>query len=108
MSRLTKRCASIAAFATAQLVAAASFAQTCPPGTPPGNLCWLGGRVVHNPKLYLVYWGWGSPINDPNNFVPIIDTFTRGIGGTRGIAMNTQYYDNYLPGNFYIPNPTDL
>ena len=27
----------------------------------PGNMAYYGGHVVTNPKIYLVYWGWGEP-----------------------------------------------
>ncbi len=109
VSKVVQRWSRAATLAVAlQSFTLASRAQLCPPGTPANDLCWLGGRVVHDPKLYLVYWGWGTPMNDPSNFVPITDTFARGIGATRALAIPTQYYDDYLPGSFYIPNPADI
>jgi len=37
----------------------------CPPGVAAGqpmpvNMTYFGGAVQVNPKIYLVYWGWGE------------------------------------------------
>ena len=37
----------------------------CPPGVAAGqpmpvNMAYFGGNVQVNPKIYIVYWGWGE------------------------------------------------
>lgn len=81
-------------------------AQTCPPGTPANNVCYQGGSVLTAPKIYLVYWGWGSPMSDPLGAVPVLDAFSRGIGGTKSGGVVTQYYQ-FDPLE-YCGSPSDM
>src|SRR5260221_7783243 len=73
-------------------------AQTCLAGNIP--LQWYGGGVLHNPKVYIDYWGWGSPAQDPNNEINNLQEFIgaysgagSGIANTRWMNTVTQYFD---------------
>jgi hypothetical protein len=70
----------------------------CPPGVAAGqpmpvNMAYFGGTVQVNPKIYLVYWGWGEagafdhvtpgrPANDPDGAGALMTRFVSAMGGT--------------------------
>ena len=58
--------------------------------------------VMTAPKVYIVYWGWGdrSPFctvncfSDPQNEIPILESYLKNVGGTKWLNTVTQYYQN--------------
>ena len=98
-----------------------------PAGEPwPGNMAYFGGHVQLNPKIYLVFYGWGdkgafgSCAHNPSDPVPcdpdgaglrMLD-FARQLGGTAWAGQTTQYYETAYdaaghPYNTYITNPAN-
>jgi hypothetical protein len=97
----------------------------------PGNMAYYGGHVVTNPKVYLVYWGWGEPGAFPSSQTCSSETITEGsttatlacdpdgagkymadfvdqMGGTQWAGVQTQYYQTDSSGNkTFIGNPAN-
>ncbi len=97
----------------------------------PGNMAYYGGHVVTNPKVYIVYWGWGEPGAFPSSQTCNAETVTEGsisatlacdpdgagkymadfvnqMGGTKWAGVQTQYFQTDSSGSKqYITNPTD-
>jgi serine protease len=97
----------------------------------PGNMAYYGGHVVTNPKIYLVYWGWGETGAFPSSQTCSAETITEGsvsatlacdpdgagkymadfasqLGGTQWAGVQTQYYQTDSSGNqTFISNPTN-
>jgi len=95
----------------------------CPPGVAAGqpmpvNMAYFGGGVEVNPKIYLVFWGWGEPgafdhtalghpATDPDGAGALMQRFVAAIGGTSWGNISTQYYQSNYNGSFSnIGNPT--
>ena len=95
----------------------------CPPGVAAGqpmpvNMAYFGGKVDVNPKLYLVYWGWGvpgafdhtsltNPANDPDGVGALMARFIRAFGGTSWANIATQYFQDNYNGTFSnVGDPT--
>ena len=96
-----------------------------------GNMAYYGGHVVTNPKIYLVYWGWGESGAFPSSQSCSSETLTEGsitatlacdpdgagkymadfsnqLGGTQWAGVQSQYYQTDSSGNKqFIANPTD-
>lgn len=82
----------------------------CPPGVAAGqpmpvNMAYFGGLVQTNPKIYIVYWGWGqagafdhtslaNPSYDPDGIGALMKSFVSAIGGTSWANVATQYYQD--------------
>jgi hypothetical protein len=99
-----------------------------PAGEPwPGNMAYFGGHVQLNPKLYMIFYGWGQkgafstscstrPKGDPVPCDPsgagkrMID-FVSQLGGTTWAGVQTQYYEtvnkNGNTYNLHIGNPAN-
>jgi hypothetical protein len=94
----------------------------CPPGVAAGqpmpvNMAYFGGQVQVNPKIYLVYWGWGEPgafdhstpgqpASDPDGVGLLMQQFIAAIGGTKWGHISSQYYQNNYNGTFSnVGNP---
>jgi hypothetical protein len=91
-------------------------ANVCPPGVAAGqfmpvNMAYFGGLVEVNPKIYLVFWGWGqagafdhtslsNPAWDPDGVGALMTRFIAAIGGTSWDNIVTQYYQNDYNGNY--------
>jgi serine protease len=97
----------------------------------PVNMAYWGGHVQTQPKVYIVYWGWGEPGAFPASASCSPETITEGPvsatlscdpdgagkrmadfayqeGGTPWAGTQTQYYQTDSSGNKqYITNPTD-
>lgn len=78
------------------------------PCTPP--LGWRNGRVMHHPRVYLVFWGpkWQT---DNSNSNGVVQTATRVFSNLAGGVYNnilTQYTDNPSDPTAYIHNDTVL
>jgi hypothetical protein len=97
----------------------------------PGNMAYYGGHVVTDPKIYLVFWGWGEPgafpssetcsseeitegsitatlACDPDGAGKYLADFIDQLGGTDWAGTTTQYYETDSSGNQeHITNPTD-
>jgi hypothetical protein len=96
----------------------------------PGNMAYWGGAVQTNPKVYIVYWGWGESgafpgrtcaseaitegsisatlACDPDGAGKYMADFVNQQGGTQWAGTTTQYYQTDSSGNKeYITNPTD-
>jgi serine protease len=99
----------------------------------PGNMAYWGGHVQTNPKIYLVYWGWGEPGAFPSSQRCTPETVTEGgttatlgcdpdgagkymadfvnqLGGTQWAGLQTQYYQTVKDSsgntvNQFITNP---
>ncbi len=94
----------------------------CPPGVAAGqpmpvNMAYFGGGVQVNPKIYLVFWGWGQagafdhlttgqPATDPDGAGALMTRFVAAMGGTSWGNIVTQYYQSNYNGNYSnISNP---
>jgi hypothetical protein len=98
-----------------------------------GNMAYWGGHVQVNPKVYIVYWGWGEPKAFPGTCSaetfsePLVDGSTQSttlgcdpaeagkqmadfvsqLGGTAWAGLQTQYYEtNTSGGKTFITNPS--
>jgi serine protease len=65
------------------------------------NLVYGGGQIEKYPKVYLVFWCWGT--SDPAGEAPYLTNFFKGVGGSTWINSQTQYYET-VRGS--ITNPT--
>ena len=70
----------------------------------PGNLTYLGGRVLLRPRIYLVFWGWHH--RDPDGVATQLARFFTGVGGSAWQDVTTQYYETQNGHPSYITNPT--
>jgi hypothetical protein len=61
--------------------------------------------VLAEPKVYIDWWGWGSPPNDPNGNIPALEDFLQNFGGSRWLNVVTQYIGT---GVGFAGNPTTL
>jgi serine protease len=101
----------------------------------PGNMSYWGGHVQTNPKVYLVYWGWGErgafPATqacasqrivegtttatlrcDPDGAGRYMADWAYQLGGTQWAGVQTQYYKTVAdssgqPYNEHITNPAN-
>jgi len=93
---------------------------TCPPGVAAGqpmpvNMAYFGGNIQTTPKIYIVYWGWGTPgafdhsgasANDPDGVGALMKRFVAAIGGTSWSNIMTQYYQYNSNGTYSnVGNP---
>lgn len=83
------------------------------PGNPAIGKCACSGTlhlldqyptVLTNPKVYVDWWGWGSPPNDPSGEIPVLEDYLHNLGGSRWLNTVTQYSAT----NGSCGNPTDL
>jgi hypothetical protein len=75
-----------------------------PNGNQCGPLSYQGGPVLHNPHVYVVYWGFGK-YGDPTGEQTYLDNFLTGVGGSTWESLLTQYYSGSSP-KVHILNPT--
>jgi serine protease len=101
----------------------------------PGNMAYWGGHVQTQPKVYLVYWGWGEhgafPADqtcaaerivegattatlkcDPDGAGKYMADWVYQLGGTQWAGVQTQYYEAVAdpagqPYNRHIANPAN-
>lgn len=90
-----------------------------PAGAPaPVNMAYFGGHVQVEPKIYLVFWGWGQagafdhttpgmPSYDPDGAAQRMTNFVKAFGGTAWSGSQTQYYQTINGWNQHIDNPTN-
>jgi hypothetical protein len=71
---------------------------------PGGSTAPYYGDVIGQPRVYIVYWGWGGPNGpDPNAnraaYHALLDGTSSSLGGTRWMNVVSQYtgYDNWSP-----------
>lgn len=96
-----------------------------PVGEPwPGNMAYFGGHVQVQPKIYLVFYGWGdqgafnscaAPAGDPVPCDPDgaglrMMNFVQQMGGTAWAGESTQYYQTRTDAKghlhtTYVQNP---
>src|SRR5437763_2534055 len=85
----------------------------------PVNMAYFGGHIQVQPKIYLVFWGWGQPgafdhttpalpANDPDGAAARMTAFGRAMGGTKWAGVSTQYYETVNGVTSYIQNPTNV
>ena len=60
---------------------------------PDIKLTYGGGAVLQKPVIYVAYWGFASPSNDPSGEETYLNNFISGIGGSPWNNINHQYYD---------------
>ncbi len=70
--------------------ASRALAQACV--NNPNNLTYWGGPVLHNPRIRLILWGFGTPVNDPNGEIPFVTNVLSGSPGWHWVGSDTQYY----------------
>jgi serine protease len=97
----------------------------------PGNMAYWGGHVQTDPKVYIVYWGWGEPGAFPAGAACSPETLTEGsvsatlacdpdgagkrmadfvdqMGGTAWAGTSSRYYETDAAGTkTFIANPPD-
>jgi hypothetical protein len=85
----------------------------------PVNMAYFGGHVQVQPKVYVVFWGWGQPgafdhttpgvpFYDPDGAAARMTAFVKAMGGTKWAGVSTQYYETVGGQNVYIQNPTNV
>jgi serine protease len=91
-----------------------------PAGAPaPVNMAYFGGHVQVQPKIYLVFWGWGQagafdhttpgvPTYDPDGAAARMTAFVKAMGGTAWAGSQTQYYEIVNGQTINIQNPTNV
>jgi hypothetical protein len=55
-----------------------------------GQLNYNGGPIEKHPKVFVVYWGFKT---DPTHEQPYLHRFLKGLGGSRWLATDKQYYE---------------
>jgi hypothetical protein len=97
----------------------------------PGNVAYSGGHVQVNPKIYIVYWGWGQPgafpagqscqsetltegsttatlACDPDGAGKRMADFVHQLGDTQWAGTRTQHYQQGPSGQKqFITNPSE-
>ena len=82
----------------------------------PVNMAYFGGHIQVQPKIYLVFWGWGQPgafdhttpgmpSYDPDGAAARMTAFVKAIGGTAWTGSQTQYYELDNGQEVHIQNP---
>ncbi len=97
----------------------------------PGNMAYWGGHVQVDPKVYVVYLGWGRPgafpANeackaekiqegtikaklkcDPDGAGKRMADFVAQMGGTQWAQVSTQFFQNGAGGEEHITNPSNV
>src|SRR3954451_5269258 len=81
----------------------------------PVNMAYFGGHIQVQPKIYLVFWGWGQPgafdhttpgmpTYDPDGAAARMTAFVKAMGGTTWAGSQTQYYETDNGVNVNIQN----
>src|SRR6266566_6261089 len=85
----------------------------------PVNMAYFGGHIQVQPKIYLVFWGWGQagafdhttpgmPANDPDGAAARMTAFVKAMGGTAWAGSQTQYYELDNGQEVHIQNPANV
>src|SRR5256714_264741 len=85
----------------------------------PVNMAYFGGHIQVQPKIYLVFWGWGQPgafdhttpgmpTNDPDGAAARMTAFVKAMGGTAWAGSQTQYYELDNGQEVHIQNPANV
>src|SRR2546429_6783005 len=85
----------------------------------PVNMAYFGGHIQVQPKIYLVFWGWGQagafdhttpamPANDPDGAAARMTAFIKAMGGTAWAGGQTQYYELDNGQEVHIQNPANV
>src|SRR3954462_11018088 len=85
----------------------------------PVNMAYFGGHIQVQPKIYLVFWGWGQagafdhttpgmPANDPDGAATRMTAFVKAMGGTAWAGSQTQYYELDNGQEVHIQNPANV
>ena len=88
------------------------------PTPTPVNMSYFGGPVQVQPKIYVVFWGWGEPgafdhttsglpASDPDGAGARMLAFVKAIGGTYWAGTQTQYYQQVNGFQQHIDNPAN-
>ena len=62
-----------------------------------------GGLVTVAPKFYLIFWDY-KKYGDANKLAPLLETYTKNMGGSGHNNIETQYYENTGKKKKYITN----
>ena len=72
---------------------------------PNVQLTYGGGPVLQKPLVYIVYWGFAGPSNDPSGEQTYLTNFVSGVGGSHWMNITHQYYQiNHLGTHQKIKN----
>jgi hypothetical protein len=63
-----------------------------------------GGLVIVAPKFYLTFWGYRK-YGDPDGLQPLLEAYTKSMGGSGHNNIETQYYQTVSSQTTYITNP---
>jgi serine protease len=85
----------------------------------PVDMAYFGGHVQVQPKIYLVFWGWGEPgafdhttpgmpADDPDGAAARMTAFVKAMGGTAWAGVSTQYYETVGGQNVFVQNPANV
>jgi hypothetical protein len=79
-----------------------------PDGSPNGdNLCYQGGTLVTQPKIYISKWNLPAPpYDDPKGVFPLIEAFLGGLNGTSGGIGGSQYLN--MVTQYFTANPIGI
>jgi hypothetical protein len=79
-------------------------ARVAPAGTE--YVPYQGGVVLTAPKIYLIFWGY-KKYGDPDKLQPLLETYTKNMGGSSHNNIETQYYEKSGGSDVYITNPAN-
>jgi hypothetical protein len=65
-----------------------------------------GGLVIVAPKFYLIFWDY-KKYGDADHLRPLLETYTKNMGGSGHNNIETQYYEKVHHKKIYISNPAD-
>ncbi|HLY03512.1 MAG TPA: hypothetical protein VKR56_13590 [Candidatus Cybelea sp.] len=68
-----------------------------------GLLKYYGGPVLVHPKIYLIFWGY-KKYGDPDRVAPLLEAYSKAVGGSTHNSIYTQYYDIVDGKTNYITN----
>lgn len=75
------------------------------PVLPAALFVWYNdGPVLVSPKIYLIFWGF-KRYGDPDKVQPLLENYTKNVGGSAHDNIYTQYYEISSGSKVYITNP---
>jgi hypothetical protein len=79
------------------------FSQNVIPNLP--HLTYRNGAIDRTPAIYVVYWGFNVSGSDPSGEQAYMTSFLNGVGGSKWIATDKQYYQIVGGVKQHIQNP---
>lgn len=71
----------------------------------PTPLIYHGGRVLVQPKIYLIFWQWS---NHADTAATLMTNFFKGAGGSHWAGVTTQYWQLQGAKRVHVTNPKNI